>query len=228
MKKVGATPRVGTNAIYKWLYSESGKIYCKYLCSRRVSRLGQSRLGKRHLIPNRISLRERPNGRLEVHGESDLFVSPNSFHTGVVGHLTVVKKSHLLSGRLLKKKSSSDMVASIRNIQRKVKVTTWTLDNGVENIYHEQFGIPAYFCTPGSPWQKPHIESAIGLVRRWFLKKGTDLSKVPDDVFQSMLFALNHKYRKSLDYGSAYEESMQRGIISKVPKLSRKKAVAFR
>lgn len=228
MKKIGVVPRVGTNAIYKWLYSENGREYCKYLCSRKVRKLSQSRLSKRQLIPNRISLRERPEGPSEVHGESDLFVSPTSLHTGVVGHLTVVQKTHLLNGKLLKKKSSMEMVSSIKRIEKEVGVTTWTLDNGVENIYHEQFGNPAYFCTPGSPWQKPHVESSIGLVRRWFLKKGTDLSKVPDEVFQSMLFLLNHKYRKSLDYGSPYEASMKSGIISKIPKLSRKKAVAFR
>jgi IS30 family transposase len=227
MKMAGVTPRVGTNAIYKWLYSE-GKEYCKYLCSKKVHKLSQSRLSKRHLIPNRISLRERPVGLSEVHGESDLFVSPTSLHTAVVGHMTVIQKTHLLTGRLLKNKSADEMVFSMKEVQKKVNVTTWTMDNGVENIHHEQFGVPTYFCTPGSPWQKPHVESSIGLTRRWFLPKGTDLSKVSSDTFESMLFVLNHKYRKSLGYKSAYEESIESGIIKKIPKLSIKKAVAFR
>jgi IS30 family transposase len=102
------------------------------------------------------------------------------------------------------------------------------MDNGIENIYHEQFGIPTFFCTKGSPWQKPHVESSIGLTRRWFLKKGTDLSKVTEEQLQSMLFTLNHKYRKSLGYKSAYEVSLKSGIITKVQHLSRKKAIAFR
>lgn len=228
MKKEKMFPRVGTNAIYKWLYSENGKEYCKYLCSRKVRKLSQSRFKKRHLIPNRISLRERPNDSLQVHGESDLFVSPTSLHTGVVGHMIVVPKAHLLVGRLLKNKSSSEMVYSMKRIQRKVKVTTWTMDNGIENIKHEQFGVPTYFCTPGSPWQKPHVESSIGLTRRWFLPKGTDLSKVSEETFQSMLFVLNSKYRKSLGYKSSYEEAIDCDIISEIPKLSINRAVAFR
>ena len=228
MKKEKISPRVGTNAIYKWLYSENGREHCKYLCSRKVRKLSQSRLKKRHLIPNRISIRERPNDVREVHGESDLFVSPTSFHTGTVGHMTVVPKAHLLVGRLLKNKSSDEMLTSMKDIQKKISVTTWTMDNGVENIKHEQFGIPTYFCTPGRPWQKPHVESSIGLARRWFLPKGTDLSKISDDTFQSMLFVLNHKYRKSLGYKSAYEEAIDCAIISKVPRLSINKAVAFR
>lgn len=228
MKKENLPVRIGTNALYKWLYSEYGKPYCKYLCSRRVHKKKQSKLSKRHLIPNRISLRERPTDENQVHGESDLFVSPTNLHSPIVGHLIVVPKSHLLIGQLLVNKKPSVMVASMKSIQKKVKVTTWTMDNGIENIYHEQFGIPTYFCTKGSPWQKPHVESSIGLLRRWFLPKGTDLAMVPDATFQSMLFVANHKYRKSLGYRSAYEVSVECAIIEKVPALSRRKAIAFR
>lgn len=228
MKKEKLPVRVGTNAVYKWLYSEHGKPYCKYLCSRRVHKKKQSRQSKRHLIPNRISLRERPTDEKQVHGESDLFVSPTSLHSKTVGHMTVVPKAHLLTGALIANKSPVTMVASMKKIRRKTAVTTWTMDNGIENRQHEQFGIPTYFCTPGSPWQKPHVESSIGLVRRWFLPKGTDLAKVTDATFQSMLFTMNHKYRKSLGYRSAYEVSMECAIIEKVPRLSRRKAIAFR
>ncbi len=228
MKQEQYTPRVGTNAIYKWLYSRHGKEYCRYLCSRKVRKLPQSRLLQRHLIPNRISLRQRPNDRFQLHGESDLFVSPTHLHSPRVGHMTVVPVAMLLTGALLPNKSARTMVDSMRHIARHVPVTTWTCDNGTENVRHEQFGIPAYFCTPGSPWQKPHVENSIGLTRRWFIPKGTDLANVSEETFQSMLFVLNHKYRKSLGYRSAYEVSLARGIIQKVPRLSRELAVAFR
>lgn len=228
MKREKLAVRIGTNALYKWLYSEYGKPYCKYLCSRRVHKKKQSRQGKRHLIPNRISLRERPTDEMQVHGESDLFVSPTNLHSKTVGHMTVIPKAHLLVGQLIANKKASTMVSSMKSIQKKVRVTTWTMDNGVENVQHEQFGIPTYFCTKGSPWQKPHVESSIGLARRWFLPKGTDLAKVPNETFQSMLFTLNHKYRKSLGYRSAYEVALECDIIKKVPPLSRRKAIAFR
>lgn len=228
MKKEKLGVRVGTNAIYKWLYSDYGKKYCKHLCTRRVRKKSPMKWGKRQLIPNRISIRERPEDEKQVHGESDLFVSPTNLHSKIVGHMTVVPKAHLLVGRLIANKSPTTMVASMKAIQKKVQVTSWTMDNGIENQYHEQFGIPTYFCTPGSPWQKPHVESSIGLTRRWFLPKGTDLATVPDDTFQSMLHVFNHKYRKSLGYQSAYEVSLESGIIDRVPRLSRQKAVAFR
>ena len=228
MKQEKLAVRVGKNAIYKWLYSDYGKNYCHYLCSRKVRLKKQSKAPTRHLIPNRISLRNRPNDELQVHGESDLFVSPTTLHTKTVGHLTVIPRTHLLVGNFLPSKSPRVMITSMKRIQKNVTVTTWTMDNGIENIYHEQFGIPTFFCTKGSPWQKPHIESSIGLIRRWFLPKGTDLSKVTEEELQSMLFTLNHKYRKSLGYRSSYEVSLEDGIIATVPHLSKKKAIAFR
>ena len=228
MKKEKLVVRVGKNAIYRWLYSDYGKKYCQYLCSRKVRLKKQSKAPGRHLIPNRISLRDRPDDELQTHGESDLFVSPTTLHSKKVGHLTVIPKTHLLVGKFLENKSPSTMVTSMKQIQQKVKVTTWTMDNGIENIHHEQFGIPTFFCTKGSPWQKPHVESSIGLIRRWFLPKGTNLEDVTEEEFQSILFTFNHKYRKSLGYSSSYEESLVRGIITKVPHLSKKKAIAFR
>lgn len=228
MKRRGVAPRVGVSAIYKWLYSDHGKEYCRYLCGRKTRKISPSRLKRRQLIPNRISLKQRPNDKCQVHGESDLFVSPTKLHSPPVGHLAVIPAAKLLLGQMIANKSPHVMIASMRALRQEAKVTTWTLDNGIENQYHEQFGIPAFFCTPGSPWQKPHIENGIGLVRRWFLPKGTDLATIPNDLFQSMLFVFNHKYRKSLGYKSAYEVALERGIIKKVPQLSKERAVAFR
>jgi IS30 family transposase len=142
--------------------------------------------------------------------------------------MTVVPEAMLLVGALLPNKSAHTMVTSMQKIASQIPVTTWTCDNGIENIYHRAFGVDTYFCDKGSPWQKPHVENSIGLTRRWFLSKGTDLATVSGDTFQSMLFVLNSKYRKSLGYRSAYEVALERGIIRKRPHLSKDLAVAFR
>ncbi len=228
MKREGVIPRVGTNARYKWLYSENGKPYCQYLCTRKTRKVKQSRLGKRTLIPNRISIKQRPDDNTQIHAESDLFVSPTRLHSKPVGHLVILPDTKLLVGTFLPNKSPKTMVDSIHQVEALLPISTWTLDNGIENVYHEQFSVPAYFCTPGSPWQKPHVENSIGLTRRWFIPKGTDLETVPEDTFQSMLHVFNHKYRKSLGYQSAYEVSLERGILKKIPRLSKQSAVAFR
>jgi IS30 family transposase len=226
MKKTGMHPRVGTAAIYKWLYSEGGKQYCTYLCTRRQKKRRQSRFGKRQLIPERISLRQRPDSPGLVHAEGDLFVSPRT--SKACGLLVVAKESKLFMGSLVDNKTTAMIVPAMQKITRTLNADTCTLDNGIENIHHRQFGVATYFCDKGSPWQKPDVEGGIGLIRRWFIPKGVDLDDISDETYQSQLHLLNHKYRKSLGYRSAYEVAIERGIIDRVPKISLAAAVAFR
>ena len=228
MKKEGLHPRVGTNAIYKWLYSDDGKPYCRYLCSQRTRKKRQSRLGKKTLIPDRIPLSERPNEPYLVHAERDLFVSPTKLKSKSAGLLIVVPESKLLTGSILPDRTSKMVGAETKAHFAHLHVDTCLADNGSENVTHGATGIPTYFCDPGSPWQKPHVENSIGLIRRWFLPKGTDLSSVPDSVFQSQLHLLNGKYRRSLGYASSYEVSIERGILKRIPRKSLAQAVAFR
>lgn len=228
MKREKISPRIGTNAIYKWLYSPYGKQYCKYLCTRNTSKKKQSHLGKRELIPDRISFRDKPNEPGMIHAEGDLFVSPLKSHDKTNGLLFVIPETFLLTGELIPNKTKSIIVPAIRGIVKTLNLDTCTFDNGIENIHHREFGVDSFFCDKGSPWQKPYVESNIGLIRRWFIPKGTNLSSVPPETFQSQLHLFNCKYRKSLGYRSAYEVSLERGIIKKVPRISLLKAIAFR
>jgi IS30 family transposase len=227
MKRDGITPRVGTAAIYKWLYAE-GAVYCRYLCTRRTRKRRQKRGSKRVLIPNRISFRQRPESPSLIHAEGDLFVSPTRLRVKTCGLVVVEKSSKLLIGRLVENKTTKVIVPAVQQITRSINIDDLTLDNGIENVHHRDFGVPAYFCDLGAPYQKPDVEGSIGLIRRWFLPEGTDLSNIPNDTFQSQLHLLNHKHRRSLGYRSAYEVALEGGIIDRVPRVSLAKAVAFR
>ena len=228
MKSTRVTPRVGKNAIYKWLYSDDGKHYCMYLCTKRTHKKRQSRLATRVRIPDRKPLKDRPKEAGIIHAEGDLFVSPTSSRSKVCGLLVVEKKSKLLSGSIVANKSARVIIPAMQRATATVSADTCTLDNGIENIAHRDFGVDTYFCEPGSPTQKPDVEGSIGLVRRWFIKKGTNLDTVSNDVYQSQLHLLNHKYRKSLGYRSSYEYALSRGIITKIPRISLSKAIEFR
>ncbi|PIR93784.1 hypothetical protein COT97_04840 [Candidatus Falkowbacteria bacterium CG10_big_fil_rev_8_21_14_0_10_39_11] len=73
-------------------------------------------------------------------------------------------------------------------------------------------------------------ENSIGLLRRWFIPKKTDLKNIVEDRFQNYFHILNGKYRKSLGYRTAYEVSLERGIIKKIPPMRGhliKRTVAF-
>lgn len=208
---------VGKDAIYAWLRSAYGQAYCKYLCTKRYRKKTQKKAPKRQMIPNRQPLSARP--KKGVHAEGDLFVSPTSAGTSVSGAFVVVPDSKLFAGTIIQNRKPDTMTIAVQKILSPLSVDDMTLDNGIENKKHEEWGLPTYFADPYSPWQKPHVECGIGLVRRWFVPKGTDLRELPEEKFQEQLHILNGKYRKSLGYKSAYEVSLERGIIKEIPKI---------
>jgi len=178
MKQENLTPRVTANAIYKWLYSAYGQKYCKYLCTKRYKGKKQKKLPKREMIPDRIPLEQRP--REGEHAEGDLFVSPTKSGTLISGAIICVPSAQLLVATLIKNKKSAVMTRAVNKMIAKITINDLTLDNGIENRGHKQFNVPAYFADPHAPWQKPHIENNIGLLRRWFIPKKTDLKTVSE------------------------------------------------
>jgi IS30 family transposase len=203
-----------TDAIYKWLYSVYGQRYCRYLCMRRYRKKPQKgKQPKREMIPNKISIRERPRG-VKLHPwEWDAMVSPKKAETTASIAVACAIKEKYISGTKLENLKPESTKLAVRKMSGKFQMDNVTLDSGIENRFHKEFGIPAYFCDPHSPWQKPHVENSIGLLRRWFLPKKTDLSKVAEEELQTYFDILNHKYRKSLNYRSAYEVAIEHGIL---------------
>lgn len=215
LKQEGVIPRVGTNAIYRWLYSVYGAPYAHFLCTHRYRKKKQEKKTRREMIPDRIPLSERP--QTGEHAEGDLFVSPTRTRTVRSGALLCVPSTKLLIGLMIKNRRPATMVQAVNGLLKGFSVQDITWDNGIENKHHQQLSVPSYFCDPYSPWQKPHVENSILLIRQWFIPKNTHLDTVSDEDFQYFLNILDHKYRKSLGYRSAYEVSLERGIIQKIP-----------
>lgn len=218
MKKDWCLPRVGTAAIYKWLYSPFGQAYCRYLCTKRYRRKPQPKEPKkREMIPNATSIAALPeeakNGTRYGHFEGDTFLSPKKAKTTACVAVVVEKKTKLILGRKLPNQKPEEMRKVVVAFSDVVAMKTLTLDRGIENRHHERFGVPAYFCDPHAPWQKPLVEGSIGLLRRWFWKKGTDLSKVTEEEFQEKFGIMNDKYRRSLNYRSAAEAARERDML---------------
>lgn len=203
--------RVSADAIYRWLRSSFGQRYCIYLCTKRYKKKPHSNAPKRQIIPNMISIHNIPADPGWV-TEGDTFLSPKkiSKHAGV---LVGWRETRLLKGDKVKSLRPLYTTKVMRKIKSEYVVDTMILDQGGENREHEKFGMPTYFCDPASPRQKPFIESSIGLLRRWFWPKGTDLSKISSEEFQEKLEIINNKYRKTLQYRSANEVSREYGIL---------------
>lgn len=211
---------VSKNAIYDWLRSAHGQRYCPLLCTQRYNPKKRKKpASKRTMIPNRVSIDERPKSVINKtryrHFEVDTAVAPKKSGNTEGVALAAERKAKYLAGTKIPGMSPRHMTAAVKGFTEKLNMLTATGDNGIENKEHELWGIPAYFADPHSPWQKPVVENSIGLLRRWFFPKGTDWSKVSEEELQTAIRCVNHKYRKSLHYQSAYEVALAHGIIKK-------------
>lgn len=204
------------NAIYKWLYSAYGQKYCYCLCTRRYRpRKQREDRVKRVMIPDKVSITERPEGKRYIHWEGDTMLSPKKSLSKVSAALACNIRSKLICGSRIPNLKPKSMKKAIQKFKDDYVLDSLTLDSGIENRLHQEFNVPTYFCDPHSPWQKPHIENSIGLLRRWFLPKGTNLSKISERELQKYIFVLNCKYRKSLGYRSACEVALESGILKR-------------
>ncbi|MEK7180659.1 MAG: IS30 family transposase [Patescibacteria group bacterium] len=203
--------RVSSDAIYRWLRSVYGQSYCQYLCTKRWYPKPQTGNPKRHIIPNLVSIHNLSSNPGVV-AEGDTFLSPKKV-SKASAVLVGWQESKLLKGNLVKSLRPKHTTRVIKQVKTEYEVDALIMDQGIENIEHEQFGVVTYFCDPASPRQKPFIESSIGLCRRWFWPKGTNLAKISKEEFQEKLEILNNKYRKSLGYRTANEVARECGIF---------------
>ncbi len=82
-----------------------------------------------------------------------------------------------------------------------------TLDNGRENHLHfelKTIGMKTYFADPYSSWQRGTNEHGNWHLRYYF-PKGTDFSRVSDEELQDVVWEINNRPRKILNYQTAEE-----------------------
>lgn len=201
-------------AIYEWLRSVYGQRYCPYLYSRRWYLRKRKTKKGRVLIPNRISIEERPLGATNRtrygHWETDAMVSKKGCPGGV--QTSSERVSRLISARKRRTMSPKETVRILDRLIVNNVARSFTYDNGIENRDHEQTKIPAYFCDPYSSWQKGGVENANRMIRRFF-PKGTDFRTVSQKDLDRAVSIINHKPRKILGYRSALEVAGAHGII---------------
>lgn len=214
-------------AVYEYLYSPYGQKYCKYLRSKRyIKRKKKGKKQKRHLIPNKTSIHKRPkritNKREYGHYEGDTIVSGK--HTGSTTALVTIyeRKAMYIDAKKINSLSPADYNPAVKHLFRKLnKSKSWTLDNGIENVKYEelqqQLQIKTYFCDPYSSWQKPGIENANKLIRR-FIPKRTDISLYSDALVRREIQKLNDMPRKPLGWKTPNEVMLQQNMLKKKPK----------
>jgi IS30 family transposase len=205
-------------AIYDWLYSIYGREYCQYLyCQRHRPKRRKTKKTKREMIPNRVSITERPLsiglGLIPGHFEGDTVVSGKKTRSQTaLAVITEMRFKYLCLEKIngLKPEMFNQAILKMKNVF--TRVGSLTLDNGLENKRHEQLGIKTYFCDPYSPYQKPRVENRNKFIRR-FIPKGSDIGQFSAKYIKMIADIWNNKPLKSLGYQTPTECMTEAGLL---------------
>ena len=167
---------------------------------------------KRGKIPNTTSISKRPagaNNRTRFgHWESDTVLGQRK--TGCFGTHVERKSGFLVAFRIDDRQDNAFNKATIKafsSIPDKLK-KSFTVDNGKEFAAHQELteatGMKVYFCDPYSPWQRGTNENTNGLLRQFF-PKGTSFADISDDDLQNIVYLINNRPRKRLNFLTPFE-----------------------
>lgn len=201
---------VSHEAIYQYIYNGEGRFEYLYPHLRRGQNRRQprrSRKLKKALIPERISIHERPDEispRLTFgHWESDTVLCHQQREVISVQY---ERKSRLVRIHRADDKSAEETENAIRKSFESTPEYFWksiTFDNGGEGAKHlnlkKDFNLQTYFCDPYCSWQKGGVENTNGLIRQYIPKKAK-LTKYSNQDIYAIQEKLNNRPRKSLNY----------------------------
>jgi len=212
---------IGVETIYRFVYAQIArhKDYswrhllprAKFKRGRRPSKGGSPALHMSHRVPLAQRSPEAADRLTPGHWEGDLMAFTRYGQIILMLH---ERSTRALIGTRLASKQAAPVARAIHEALAPLPPDlrkTITFDNGTEFAHHYQLnaeGIATYFCDPHAPWQKGGIENAIGRMRR-LLPTKTDLAKLDDPRFFTLLAAYNNTPRKCLDWKTPAEAFSQ-------------------
>ena len=160
------------------------------------------------------SISQRPNHvkkRIEFgHWELDTVVSSRGKSKGCLATFAEMKTRFYIAIKM-KDRSKDSMMKAIEQLVKalpKKAFKSFTSDRGKEFACYEsvenQLGIDFYFADPYSAWQRGTNENSNGLLREYYPKK-TDLSSIDDNKLIEVIYELNTRPRKCLEFNSPFE-----------------------
>lgn len=228
MRQEGMPFYASKTSVYEYIYTPRGEPLSKYLYSKQLRRKRRKgKKTKKTLIPHRIGINERPekvNQNLEYgHYEGDTIVSGKRHNSKYALSVVYERKAKYIDARKIKSLKPAENNRALIRIGQKLiqnQFHTITFDNGIENTRHQELhkylGIDTYFCAPYSAWQKPGVENANKLIRR-FIPKGSDIKHYSPQYIAHHIRKLNHTPRKSLNYQTPYEVMIKNNLLQFKP-----------
>ena len=215
LKEQKAEVTISHESIYQFIYSKEGAKQQLYQLLMRSRPKRNQHYGRRtrgdYGIPERVSIKERPtlNPKDVGHFEADL-----TFFTGnkSINLSTMVerKTGYLIANLNTSKHIDNITLQMMYNVMRfpRKHRRSITFDNGKEFVGHQLIkqitGTPTYFCNPGSPWQKPYVETTHALLHR-FIPKKTDAKTLTQEIVNNAITKLNNLPRKRFGFKTPAE-----------------------
>lgn len=206
---------VSHETIYKWIWyckhsnrrenKKDKKLY-QHLAHGRRRRKRGLRHDSRGIIPNRVSIEERPKivDKRNRIGDIEVDLMMGKDHKGALlvmtDRATLCTQLKLLPSKECKVVHNA-MRQRLSNLSHKIK--TITFDNDKAFSKHESiakmFNASSYFTRPYTSQDKGTVENRIGLIRRFFPKK-TDLMKVTTKRVNEVETLINNRPVRKFNY----------------------------
>ena len=126
---------------------------------------------------------------------------------GLVVTLADRKTRYLLAGKLQSRNALSTEKVVVDLLKDK-PVKSLSLDNGSEfanfREIEKQISSPIYFAEPHKPWQRGTNENTNDILR-FFFPKGTNFHEVSDEELEKVVYLINTRPRKCLNWKSPFE-----------------------
>jgi IS30 family transposase len=199
--------------IYQYIFSDKragGKLYKHLRCQKKRRKRYGSR-DRRGQLPNRRSIEERPEmvDQRQRIGDWEVDTIVGKGHQQAIVTLTE-RKSRLALLRKVDRRTSELVSDAVIDLLQPVAELTHTItgDNGKEFAEHERIAhdleADFFFAHPYAAWERGANENMNGLIRQYIPKK-RKLSSVTNKELDLIMFKLNHRPRKCLDFMSPFE-----------------------
>jgi IS30 family transposase len=205
-----------TKAIYKFIWSPYGRKIEKHLYSKSVPKKGGPKRDIPVSIDGRTMIDERPK-KVENRGEFGHYEGDfiESGKDGKGSLLVIVeRKTRYPFLKYLEDRTTKNVNQAIKEMLGGSPIESLTIDNDISFQKHRELSelieAEIFFCHPRSPHEKGTVENRNKAIRR-YVKKRSDLSKIPPETFSFVENKLRNKFMKCLDFRTP-EETFQREV----------------
>ena len=202
---------------HEWIYQyilgdkQAGGDLYKHLRCQKKRRKRYGKRDRRGQLPNRRSIEERPKivDQRQRIGDWEVDTMIGKGHHQAIVTLTE-RRSRLALLRKVDRRTAEWVSNAVVDLLHPVADCTFTItgDNGKEFAEHERIAqaldVDFFFAHPYAAWERGANENMNGLVRQ-YIPKNRELSSVTENELEEIMFKLNHRPRKSLDYKSPFE-----------------------